>query len=661
MDMGDMGMGGDTPLNASGVDFSNQTQAFNFLQEILDDTYLQIDGNRAARKFWYGVVVVVGVAAICNIIWGATLRARLRASQASRRRPAKPTNVLTRSWATLTALAREMSYLQVTPAMYAWWIKVPPFGTIYIIVAYLVFILALEFVNIDVAGAQHYQALSVRAAWLAVAQVPLIVLLAGKNNLVGLLSGMSYERLNVYHRWVARGLLLLATFHFGFESYGWNQYGLMQLEWATDTCPPTGIAAYAILLWMNLTTLAPMRNLSYDFFVAQHIITFFGFIIAVMIHLPSTALYSRVYIYIPVALYLVERIIRSARYMYNNIRPCRATLEALEGGATRVRVSTRQVKKWAPGSHVLLSIPRYGVAQSHPATIVSTPTSHDGDMVFILRAYGGFTKRIWKAVERNQMDACKKEGGNASSRESRIALIDGPYGSSHADFACFDTLFLIAGGSGVTFTLAVLLDIAPRATSRKLPLRVIYFIWAIKKRSWMSWIAEELQSAAAQLEKAGIKFHAKIFVTCDDTMVELPGPGVGESRGCQCEGECQCCRGSHENDPDAISEAREEEEEGLESPPKSRAVLTTRPSTADEEEKVDPRLPCAVLRSGRPVFDSLLWEALCQAEGETAVTVCGPLSMSAAVRWTVVQISDERAVHKGSGAQGIYLHVENFS
>ena len=56
-----------------------------------------------------------------------------------------------------------------------------------------------------------------------------------------------------------------------------------------------GIAAFALLLWMNLTTAAPMRWFNYEFFVVQHIITFFGFIIATMMHLPSTALTSRAF------------------------------------------------------------------------------------------------------------------------------------------------------------------------------------------------------------------------------------------------------------------------------------------------------------------------------------------------------------------------------
>jgi ferric-chelate reductase len=69
----DMSMGGGsssmtlTPLNDSGVDFSNFTQAYNFQQEILDDTILQVIANEYATDFWYGIVVVIGIATIFNV------------------------------------------------------------------------------------------------------------------------------------------------------------------------------------------------------------------------------------------------------------------------------------------------------------------------------------------------------------------------------------------------------------------------------------------------------------------------------------------------------------------------------------------------------------------------------------------------------------------
>ena len=71
-----MGDGSSTALNASGIDLSNDTQAMDFLGEILDDTQLQIAGNAFARYFWYGTVVLIGIAAMINVIQKLLLHLR---------------------------------------------------------------------------------------------------------------------------------------------------------------------------------------------------------------------------------------------------------------------------------------------------------------------------------------------------------------------------------------------------------------------------------------------------------------------------------------------------------------------------------------------------------------------------------------------------------
>jgi len=45
--------------------------------------------------------------------------------------------------------------------------------------------------------------IAIRAGLMAFACVPILVALAGKANLVTLLIGISHERLNILHRWVA--------------------------------------------------------------------------------------------------------------------------------------------------------------------------------------------------------------------------------------------------------------------------------------------------------------------------------------------------------------------------------------------------------------------------------------------------------------------------
>jgi ferric-chelate reductase len=660
------------PLNDSGVDFSNFTQAFNFQQEILDDTILQIIANGYATDFWYGIVVVIGIATIFNVTWKVLLQMRIRAAAANRARPASARSAFTKILGGVTAICREATYPQYSPAKTYRWLKVPPFGIMLLLVSYLAFILALEFNDNNIDGAQHYTSLGVRASWLAVSQIPLLLLLAGKANLIGALVGVSYERLNVLHRWVSRSILLCITLHFGYQSYGWNLYGLMQLEWDTDTCPLTGIAAYSLLLWLNLTSLAPIRNRFYEIFVIQHIISFIAFIYLVMAHIPSTALYARTYVYVGVGIYFLDRLIRTIRYAYNNIRPGRASLTALDGGVTLVRVQSKQIKSWAPGSHVLLSIPRLGFGQSHPATVISVPSSHNGDLVFILKCHKGFTSRILKSATISQtsqkLPDSKPESAvssaSAAPEKTYIALIGGPYGASNSDPAAFDTVLLISGSTGVTFMISNLLSLAHRAqttaNNSRLPLRRVDFVWVIKQACWTSWIADELGAAVRDLQARGVDANVKIYVTCDDSFTHIPPRKAEEERECTCEDECNCCDAPDPNPDDAITfspsaeaGARREEAEEAKKP-----VTTTVTATEIAERR---QLPFATFVCGRPDMTELVWELASQAEGEMGIFACGPLGMCTEMRRTVARVSDDRAVCMGTGAEGIYLHVESFA
>ncbi|KAF7156364.1 hypothetical protein CNMCM6106_009631 [Aspergillus hiratsukae] len=621
-------------LTSSGVDFANKTQASHFLTLLNWDRDFQVDGNAMGRRFYYGIAAVVGIASICHFLQKGTLWMRLRASYADKTHPTQPRHAWTKALAKVTAIFRRITYPQVTPETL--WFRVPPRGIIFMIIAYFAFILLLEFPYNKIQAGRYYTLYGVRSAWLAVAQLPLIVLLAGKNNIISLLTGVSYERLNVYHRWVARGCLFLATVHFAFLITNWQHYdGLTKLEWDTHPALRSGVAAYAIIVWMNISSIMPLRNWSYEFFIVQHILTFFGFIISIGTHIPGGASYALTWLYIPSALYLAERLIYAARYLFHNIRPGRATLEALEGGATRIRVSNRQIKSWASGTHVLLSLPRFGYPQAHPATILSTPTSHNGEMVFILRAYRGFSNRIYNAAASDVLSKSDTQSVERQAKPSYLALVNGPYGSSLPDFACFDTVMLISGATGVTFTLSILLDLAQRATldGRKLPVRVIRFIWIIRKTAWISWISDELEVAAGNLANAGIACSIDIFATRDVAIAD-------------------------DNPDSTISDLPSTEK--LDAAMNSDEIISELASDPVTPIKIDisvlaeQKATRFSVRSGRPNLDSVFRNSLATTDGESAVSVCGPFSLAVEVRQKVAALANR------PGGKGVYLHVENF-
>ncbi|KAJ5636118.1 uncharacterized protein N7484_009431 [Penicillium longicatenatum] len=651
MDMNmDSGMSGGPDLTDEGLDMSNYTVASDFLSALLDDSTLQQTDYAIARAFWYGIVIVIVLVGIAHWTQWATLKLRLRAAAANRARPSSPSNRVTSALAGCTAVIREISYHQLTFTNS--WLRIPTIGSIVLILGYFGYIMGLQFYEWDYPGAQYWQAQSIRAGWLTIAQFPLVLLLAGKRNLIGYAVGVSYERLQILHRWVARVMLLTATIHGAVQTYGWHKYGVMKLEFDTDSCIPTGFATWMILVWLVLSATAPIRNWRYEIFVAQHIITFIGLVVAIFYHLPSTALSSRIYAWIGVGLFILDRMIRTIIYTYVNAKPAKATITELPGDVTRIRIASPRIKKWSPGQHIFLSIPKLGLGQSHPATILSTPSSHNNDLVFLLRAHRGFTRRLIHSAKSSSTNLIEKTEDTRTVQIAgqHLSLLGGPYGGSQSDFAAFDTVLLISGSTGVTFTLSILLDIAQRVKTQKLPVRRLVFVWVIRTFSCTEWVANELQQAMESLIDAGIEAEIRFFVTCD---AEPSGPSE-KKIGCPCkniEGPC-CCSGIGSSSIDVLPDPIV----GLED--KKNVTSSSIPQDA---ANTSVPIPASGFTSGRPVLKPMLWDLLNHARGETGVAVCGPLGLVSNVRNTVATVSEERGSNKGTGAEGVYLHAENFA
>ena len=74
-----------------------------------------------------------------------------------------------------------------------------------------------------------------QAGWVAVAQVPLIIALAGKNNLISVLTGISYEKLNFLHRCAGKVCLAGSWIHAAGYIYLLGGISLFQLQTSLTT------------------------------------------------------------------------------------------------------------------------------------------------------------------------------------------------------------------------------------------------------------------------------------------------------------------------------------------------------------------------------------------------------------------------------------------
>lgn len=104
------------------------------------------------------------------------------------------------------------------------------------------------------------------AGFLALAQLIPVILLSTKNNPLGLLLGLGYEKLNWAHRWSGRLLWLCATLHMALWVDQYRRTG--QLKVLASSENKYGIAAYVLLCALAVFSVRPARRRFYEVFYA---------------------------------------------------------------------------------------------------------------------------------------------------------------------------------------------------------------------------------------------------------------------------------------------------------------------------------------------------------------------------------------------------------
>jgi len=150
--------------------------------------------------------------------------------------------------------------------------------------------------------------------------------------------------------------------------------------------------------------------------------------------------------------------------------PGYAHAEIMPGKTIRLSVLTPECRTWAPGQHFLLSIPSINKFTSHPFTVASvcdqqTSNPAGRTLVFFVRAKAGWTKTLWDTVValsvRDKFHCDGEEPPEGTYPPNRGVLlrtfVEGPFGSTaRTDWIEHSSVLIVAGGSGVSFGLSVL-------------------------------------------------------------------------------------------------------------------------------------------------------------------------------------------------------------
>ncbi|KAK9319253.1 hypothetical protein V1517DRAFT_349265 [Lipomyces orientalis] len=595
-----------------------------------------------ARMYWAAMGSFIGLAFVFRASDYLLGRIRMRRRSSSSRSH----SALSRLYTTCTSLGRSLTYptplvLQRHPAFFS----LPSVGRALLGLFYLGFVLALCFYKQPLKTDSDWENAGFRTGWLALAQLPMVVLLASRRlNIISFLTGSSSSvSLNFFHRWVARGVVVTASLHWLYMSRG--PFNLDSVLDDVDTLDSNGIGGWFVLAWLALaSSFRPLRRAFYEIFFANHVASAIVLFIVLLLHTTDYAqLKAHDYIFIALGLYIGDVVVRWMIVLFFNIsfardRPglCRFTASVrvmpdLETILIEIPTAAagRGIRrcKWKPGQHVSISFPTVAPFTSHPFTVSSL--AKDEKMLFVVRVKSGFTRTLLNktlaASQETQQDKNEQQIGVAAAapvvtaNASFPVLVDWPHGGPTRDWNQFETVLAVVSGVGATFGFSVVRDVLCQSRVSQ-----VKMIWCVKRYADIGHFEEQLRAVLAEQTR-----RVPQGLALDDAKL-------------------QNAAADHDPVPRNLSLHIDI----------FISDCATEPSTTSVgslSELLTAHADVIHLVAGKPTdLRGDIGRVLQQAAGETGVAVCGSASLSAQVKNIVA------AVLGGGATNGCWVHSEQF-
>jgi predicted ferric reductase len=383
----------------------------------------------------------------------------------------------------------------------------PANGTIFMVLAFAGLNFFYTFYHINFNLFELF-VLADRCGLVFVANLPLLYLLAAKTQPLKLLTGRSYESLNIFHRRLGELLCLEAFLHVAGMVGAWyvlirpNGFGLMRFL-LLKMCL-LGMGAFLAYELLYLTSLSSFRQRWYELFLLSHVVLQVAALIFVFFHHPS----ARVYVAAALAIFLLDRVVYRLGVKSVHVEAETKILEDEDTVRLSMVIPQRPASflsvvfgqsvetGWQATDHVFVTIPslsRRHRLQAHPFTIASAAPTAGTDRArldLLIRAQNGFSRDLL----------------NATRLHKQLAIrVDGPYGSAHSRelLEGSDLALLVAGGSGIAVCWPLvhyLLDANPvdaeAGTAFALRKQKIILIWVIHEGAHLSWLGRQVLADA---------------------------------------------------------------------------------------------------------------------------------------------------------------------
>ncbi|CAJ2510403.1 Uu.00g051060.m01.CDS01 [Anthostomella pinea] len=355
-----------------------------------------------------------------------------------------------------------------------------------------------------------------RIGILAYALTPLAILLSCRESILSVLTGIPYQGFNFLHRWLGYIIVIQGALH----TIAWTiiEVRLYQpqpttaLEWATETYMIWGMGAMILsLLLFVLSTPWAIRLTGYEFFRKAHYVLAMVYVGACWGHwkqLKCFLLPSLLIFFLDRAIRLVRTGLIHYQYLPNGSMGFRAAQASLthfsdpeHGDVVRMDFVHPQ-NAWKVGQHFYICFTECSIWQSHPFTPLNLPEIRNGlvSHSYIFRAKKGETKTV--------ADLALKKA-SASDKVTTPLILTGPCGESIVETLTPDANVLcVAGGTGITSVLPVLLGLVQQPAVRD---RKIQLVWAIRRKEDMHWVEQEINSIYKAAKSHNVEVH--IYVT----------------------------------------------------------------------------------------------------------------------------------------------------
>lgn len=457
-----------------------------------------------------------------------------------------------------------------------------------------------------------------RTGIVATLFIPLLYLLAGRNNFLHYLTGISFSTFLLYHRWIARVTMILVIIHSITFSINFGKFFALNMAETYVIWGTVGTIAGSLMLVQGMLVL---RRNSYEIFLGVHIVFAALFLVGSWYHVLTL---GYIWFFYPVVgVWALDRLIRLVRLFMFGFPKAEVTLLADE----TLRVVTPKPKYWqsTPGGYAFIHFMRPTCFwQSHPFTFTSSPDSDE--IVMYLKVKGGVTHGLYQYLV---------------SHPGKTALIrvglEGPYGSSSLAYKA-DTAVYVAGGNGIPGIYSEVMDLAHR--SRDNSRQSLKLVWIV--RSWKSllFFYQEL------LQLKDTKIISTVYITTPDLVAGLEDfnlriPVIDDNTKLE--------------DP-AIEEIKKEEAQelkSLENDTDDKDLVTDKIVSSDNDSEtsktyskiisqIKAELSHVEFREGRPVIDRIVELEIAESSGSTSFVACGHPRMVDDVRYAVVQNVDNK-------------------